>query len=361
MLKLGRLDILYLVISAVMIYSVFMNKATRAEKERGTNVPPKSILPLWIMDRSAPETPDSKASNDPETAGFASGSALALLHVVLSDPNINVPTVLLRNRLALRAAAHCLKLEGRAQSEADIRDAYLLTAAGDAMGPAGDMLKLWREGSSISFRHRRSPEAKWRERLNALLPEDMQKQLITWMEQAEDAPGSPIAKAASLLGKIIQMFPRQEAVALLCADVILAQLLGWNRPLPLLGLRLNRKALRAAAGGQVTDSEDIQIACHVAVAHASQDAVRVAHDLARRAAKLREVAPKLRTKGSQDALRLFLSEDAVLPSTMLSPTIRGSGTTMTPRSARRFCDRLIELGVVGELTGRASFRFYGVA
>ena len=339
-----------------MIYSVFMNKATHAEKERGTNMPLKPILPIWIMDRSASETPESKASNNPETAGFASGSALALLHVALNDPNINVPTELLRNRLALRAAAHCLKLEGRAQSEADIRDAYLLTAPGDAMGPAGDMLKLWREGSSISFRHRRSPEAKWRERLIALLPEDMQKQLTTWMEQAEDAPSSPIANAASLLGKMVQTFPRQEAVALLCADVILAQSLGWDRPLPLFGLHLKRGALRTAANG-----EDVRLSCHEAIAHASQDAVRVAHDLARRAAWLRAIVPKLRSKGSDEAVRLFLSEDAVLPSSMLSPTIRGSGKTMTPRSARRLCDRLIELGVIRELTGRASFRFYGVA
>lgn len=122
----------------------------------------KPILPAWIMGSSASETAENGA--------FASGSALALLHVVLHDPSINVPSELLRNRLALRAATHCLKLEGRVQTETDIRDAYLLTAPGDAMGPAGDMLALWRSGSSISFRH-----AGWRERLSALLPDDMQE------------------------------------------------------------------------------------------------------------------------------------------------------------------------------------------
>ena len=339
-----------------MNYSVSMNQETHAEKERGTNVPPKPILPIWIMDRYVFEIPESKASNEPETAGFASGSALALLHVVLNDPNINVPTELLRNRLALRAAAHCLKLEGRGQSEADIRDAYLLTASGDARGPAGDMLALWRSGTSITFRHRRSPDAGWRERLIALLPEDVQEQLTTWMEQAEDAPGTPIAKAALLLNNMVQIFPRQEAVALLCADITLARSLGWDRPFPLFGLYLKGKRLREASQG-----EDIRIACYEAVAHASQDAVRLAHDLSRRAAHLRAIEPKLRTKGSQYAVNLFLSEDAVLPSTMLSPIIRGSSTTMTPRSARRLCERLVELGVVRELTGRASFRLYGVA
>ncbi|WP_136661343.1 DUF1403 family protein [Hoeflea sp.] len=31
------------------------------------------------------------------------------------------------------------------------------------------------------------------------------------------------------------------------------------------------------------------------------------------------------------------------------------------RAARRFCDCLVELGVARELTGRDSFRLYGVA
>lgn len=316
-----------------------MNQATHAAK---TELP-KPILPQWIMDGSVSETL--------ETASYASGSALALLHVALNDTTINVPTELLRNRLSLRAAVHCLKLEGRVQTEADIRDAYLLTSPGDAMGPAGDMLALWRSGSSISFRH-----AGWRERLCALMPEDIQEHIPDWIEQAEDTPGTPVAKAASLLRNMIQMFPRHEAFVLLCADAMLARSLGWNSPLPLFGLHLKRVALRAAANG-----EDILIPSHVTVAHASQHTVRLAHDLARRAAHLRAIAPKLRSKGSDEAINLFLSEDAVLPSSMLSPTIRGSSTAMTPRSARRFCERLIELGVVRELTGRASFRLYGVA
>lgn len=299
---------------------------------------------------------NGSTSDSFEQAVFASGSALALLHVVLHDPSINVPSELLQNRLALRAAVQCLKLEGRGQTEVDIRDSYLLTAVGDAMGPAGDMLALWRAVSAISFRH-----AGWQERLGALLPPDMQEHFPNWMEQAEDMPGSPVAKAASLLGNIVQMFPRQEAAALLCADTILARSLGCNAPLPLFDLLLTGKALRAAASDRVTDGEDIQIACHEAVAHASQDAVRLAHDLAHRAGRIRAISIKLRSRGSDEAVALFLSEDAVLPSTMLSPIIRGSSTTMTPRSARRFCERLIELGVVKELTGRASFRLYGVA
>ena len=59
-------------------------------------------------------------------------------------------------------------------------------------------------------------------------------------------------------------------------------------------------------------------------------------------------------------MRLFLAEDALSPGVALSPVIRGSATPMTDRAARRLCDRLATLGVVRELTGRASFRLYGL-
>lgn len=135
-----------------------------------------------------------------ETASFVSGSALALLHLVLHDPNINAPVKLLQNRLALRAASHCLKLEGRAQTEADIRDAYLLTSQGDAMGPAGDMLVLFRKGFAVSLRH-----AGWRDRLLVLLPLDMQEPVLNFIDEVDDSSGNPVAKAALLLSKIIRV------------------------------------------------------------------------------------------------------------------------------------------------------------
>ncbi|WP_386630252.1 DUF1403 family protein [Sulfitobacter geojensis] len=304
---------------------------------------PNPVLPSWIFDH--------QTSDCLEDAAFSSGAALSLLHVLLSDPNSAVPDNLLRNRLALRAAVHNSKIEGRGVTEAELRDAHLLTMPGDAMGPDGDMLAFWRAGASISLRH-----SGFHDRMRDLLPEDMQEYLPDWMARAEDAGANPVAKSTSLLTDILQTFPRQEAIALLCADVILARSLGWDRPLPLFGLYVNRKTLRAASEG-----DDIGLACYNAVTHAAQDSVRLAHDLARRAARLRAVAPKLRSKGSDEAVQMFLSEDAVLPSTMLSPTIRGSSIPMTPRSARRFCERLIELGVVRELTGRATFRLYGVA
>lgn len=309
---------------------------------------PKPILPSWVFDHQTPACF--------EGAAFSSGAALSLLHVLLCGPNSAVPVDLLRNRLALRAAVHCSKIEGRAVTEAALRDAYLLTIPGDAMGPDGDMLAFWRAGTAISLPHTRLPETSWYERLQALLPEDMQEFLPGWITRAEDAEGSPVANCISILTNALRAFPRQEAAALLCADTILARSLAWDRPLPLFGLYVNRMTLRAGS-----EEEDIGLACHNAVARAAQDATRLGHELARRAAGLRAAAPKLRSKGSDEAVQLFLSEDAVLPSSMLSPSIRGSSTAMTARSARRLCERLIELGVVRELTGRATFRLYSVA
>ncbi len=73
-------------------------------------------------------------------------------------------------------------------------------------------------------------------------------------------------------------------------------------------------------------------------------------DLARRAAHLKSVAPKLRAKGAEAAVAMFLTQDAVAPAALPLPD----------RSARRLCDRLVDLGAVRELTGRDTFRLYGI-
>ncbi|MGX0978545.1 hypothetical protein ACSSVY_004285 [Roseovarius sp. MBR-51] len=80
------------------------------------------------------------------------------------------------------------------------------------------------------------------------------------------------------------------------------------------------------------------------------EAVRLAMDLARRAAHLNALAPKLRAKGAGEAVEMFLTRDAVVPSAQPLPD----------RAARRLCDRLVDLGAVRELTGRDTFRLYGV-
>ena len=73
--------------------------------------------------------------------------------------------------------------------------------------------------------------------------------------------------------------------------------------------------------------------------------------LTRAAARLRAVVPKLRAKAADRAVEMFLSQDALAP---------GALHFMSDRAARRLCDRLVELGAIRELTGRESFRLYGL-
>ncbi len=81
-------------------------------------------------------------------------------------------------------------------------------------------------------------------------------------------------------------------------------------------------------------------------------ACRLAAELSRRAEKLLAVAPKLRAKGAGDVIFLLLNEDAV----------SGSLTTrnLSRFAARRLFDRLQRLDAVRELSGRPSFRLFGL-
>ena len=298
-----------------------------------TYLPP---LPSWVT-QSHGKTLEAEM--------FLSGASLAMLHMALADPSEKLPTELLRNRLALRAAETCLRLEGRRDSVADIRDAYYLTRAGDAMGPAGEIFACWRKAGAIGLKRR-----DWLARLRTCVPEHVAADLPEWVDMATGQGDSPVAQAARMIGFVVEAFAREETAALICGDVVLARALGWTHPLPLLGMSVRRKDVR-----NITVE-----ACHRAAARSAEMALRLGHDLTRRAERLRVVAPKLRAKGAEAAVALFLREDAVLPSTMLSPRVKGTSIPMTPRAARRLCDRLVELDVVRELTGRSTFRLYGV-
>ncbi len=115
--------------------------------------------------------------------------------------------------------------------------------------------------------------------------------------------------------------------------------------LPLVALGLKRGDLRKSG-------EDLRLACHRAITVAAAEATREATDLSRRAARLWTIAPKLRAKGAGEAVAMFLTCDAVAPTSLTS--------LRSDCAARRFCDRLVELGAVRELTGRDTFRLYGI-
>ena len=91
-----------------------------------------------------------------------------------------------------------------------------------------------------------------------------------------------------------------------------------------------------------------------AYALAAGDAHALALELSRRSQKLLTVAPQLRAKRASRVVELLLAEDCVAPSRVAK--IAG----LSDRGARRLFDRLVDLGAVREMSGRPSFRLYGL-
>lgn len=284
-------------------------------------------MPVWVKECR---------QDSPESAAFMSGAALAGLHPCLNGQDRNVPRDLLRARMALRAAEAIVRMQGRAEGAAALRDAVHLLRAGENPGPAGAVLMFWQRGAGVPVKH-----------LDKYLPDAMRRRAPEWRRRAGRA--GPVDRAATVLEAALSDFPREEAAALLLADAALAHSLGWTHVMPLLGVGLTRADLHAGGGR-------LRLACHRGIHASACDAVRLARDLTIRADRLRLVAPKLRAKGAAEAVRLFLSTDALSPAIAL--TVPGVG--MTDRAARRFCDRLMSLGVVREMTGRTTFRLYGL-
>ncbi|KHQ51557.1 DUF1403 family protein [Mameliella alba] len=277
-------------------------------------------MPAWVT---------SARAETLEDVAFLSGAALNHLHLVLE--RAEMPQALLRERLALRAAEACVAFSGRPERVRELRDAVHLLRPGDLPGPAGEPYLAWRRAAERPL----SAKA-----LGRAVPAFEPGQIGTWLDAGE---GAPVTRAAMSLEAVLREAPRADVAGLILADAALAQALGWDHLVPLLATCLKRADLRK-------QGDDLRHACHRAIISSVIEAARQAADLARRAAHLRAVAPKLRAKGAGDAVAMFLTRDAVAPSALPLPD----------RAARRLCDRLVELGAVRELTGRDTFRLYGV-
>jgi Protein of unknown function (DUF1403) len=278
-------------------------------------------LPGWIT-----ATP----TETPELAAFRSGAALA--HLCCVTAAADLPQALWRDRLALAAAEVCAGIAGRREGAGAMRDALHLTKAGDDPGPAGSILRQWSRAVSRPISVSNLGGA-----LEGIAPERIALSL--------DATGpTPVDRAAQVIEAVLEGNPRGEAAALILADAVLASALGWTHVLPLLSLALTARDLRLRG-------DDLRLACHRAVGIAVRQALPLAVELSRAAVRLRAVAPKLRAKGAARAVDLFLSRSALAPVAL---------DFMSDRAARRLCDRLVALGALRELTGRDTFRLYGV-
>jgi len=307
---------------------------------------PKTLpkLPAWVT---------TGPSETLETVAFRSGAVLTVLDQLIGDPAQGVPLKLLANQLALQAATATSKLEGRLAREVDIRDAYHLALPGEARGPDGDTLAFWRDAARLKLTGR-----DWHDDVQGLVGaasvDDVLRLVAAGATRAKSH--GPLAGCVAVMRAVLEVDYRAERIACLLSDIVLARTLSWTSILPVTAHQLTKAMLRELTNeGQGADLR-IQTSLLISI----EDTIRLARDLATRAAALRAVTPKLRAKGSKAAADLFLSEDAIGPSIMLSPTIQGTSIPMTDRAARRFCDRLVELGVARELTGRLTFRLYGI-
>lgn len=282
-------------------------------------------LPGWIA-RAAAEPLDA--------AAFRSGAALAHLALVAAA---DVPLPLWRDRLALAAAETCAAMAGRREGQGALRDALHLTRAGDDPGPAGRVLRQWSRAVA-----RPVSVAGLGRALEGIAPERIALFL--------DATGpTPVDRAALVIEAVLTDSPRGEISALILADAVLSLALGRDHLLPLLGPVMTARDLRLRG-------DDLRLACHRSAVRGVGQALPLAGTLARAAARLRAAVPKLRAKGAARAVEMFLSQDALTPVALA----RAMPESLSDRAARRLCERLVELGALRELSGRDTFRLYGV-
>jgi Protein of unknown function (DUF1403) len=285
---------------------------------------------------------------------FATGAALALLDAAL---RLEPPAAgALRARLALQRAAASAKILRLNADQAALRD--LRFAVGDPLGPAANLLSLWRDGAGRppSLDPGRIFDAA--ARLDLALPAANNLALSLKACAGEGDPVSAATKAAALAFAAVPDAPAppSEIFSLWVFDMVLAIRLRWPRPLPLIAAKILDPTLRFPKAERRPRPGDPTWpnAATGAIALAAASALDLAAVLARRSNSLIAVAPKLRSKPAAKIVDLLLSQDCV------SPAEAARHAPMTGRAARRLFDRLVLLGAAREFSGRPTFRLYGL-
>lgn len=299
-------------------------------------------LPDWLSALTS-------AHNEADAA-FAAGIALKTLDDCLQSlPNY---AGCWSARQALKCATAAAQLMRLRTDEASLRSAVLLTRAGDDPGPAGRMFLAFKNlGMHRVIITSKSLSTLCRQ-LDLRL-EDLQT-ISDGFEAALQSQRALPFVCADFITTMITRRPDAEILLWLLADVIVAEKCNWPKPLPLLMVERFGAAFRLETGrGRILpgDAAFAGALC-LALVSATRSALQTAHLLARRAETLRVIAPQLRSKGADGIVQKLFNDDAILAT--------GPGTGLSRWAATRLFDRLESLGAVRELSGRSSFKIYGL-
>ncbi|KAF2991470.1 DUF1403 family protein (plasmid) [Methylocystis sp. MJC1] len=307
-----------------------------------------------------------------DAAAFVAGAGLAFFDQILrggacgadvssaaQDPAEPVYAGCLRQRLALRAAESCATLCRLREDAGALRDAEHL-AGGSETSPAGRIHRLFRLLAGRPARFEAATLAAALSLLGLSASLDVGSGAKALQSCVADAP-DPLAVAARASAVAMKLCAAGSALdaeifALWIADLALANRLDWSRPVPLLAVAILHPSLRRGLNGKRPRPSDEDWLDAVAVAYglAVAEAHALAADLARRTEKLTTVAPSLRARGAGRVVDMVLADDGV------TPAAAAARVGMSDRAARRLFDRLVALGAVRELTGRETFRIYGL-
>lgn len=333
---------------------------SRVARRRQTGPSPPPSLPEF---QPFPHWARLSAAAGGAGDAFFAGAALARLDQLLRAGEGGVEPVFsraLRQRLALKAAATCARLARLREDEVALRDAEHLSGVGVDTSPAGRLHRLWRHFAQRPVRFDAATLSLAIEHLEA--PSDLDALgLADTLGQAVASADNPLAaaeRASEAAMSYLAAVPAIDAefFALWLADVALAQKLGWQAPVPLLATVIAHPVLRREPNGRRPrpGDRDWSNALVSAYALAAREAVDLAVPLSRQTQKLFDATPKLRAKGAERVIEMLLADDCVTPARV------AKRAKLSDRSSRRLFDRLIELGAVRELSGRANFRLYGL-